>query len=142
MSMGAVGDQFTDINVTPLTDVFLVLLVIMILIAPLIDKSDLKIKPPETKNAKKDEATKGISIDIDKDGQLAINGKYVRDHNVDTIKAMILELKNAAQPGTDLHLTLNADGDAKQKDVVEVMSAAAAAGITKMRVATQQQTNY
>ena len=46
MSMGAVGDQFTDINVTPLTDVFLVLLVIMILIAPLIDKSDLKIKPP------------------------------------------------------------------------------------------------
>jgi len=137
MSMGAVGDQFTDINVTPLTDVFLVLLVIMILIAPLIDKSDLKIKPPETKNAKKDEATKGISIDIDKDGQLAINGKYVRDHNVDTIKAMILELKNAAQPGTDLHLTLNADGDAKQKDVVEVMSAAAAAGITKMRVATQ-----
>ncbi|MDX1985749.1 MAG: biopolymer transporter ExbD, partial [Candidatus Obscuribacter sp.] len=93
-------------------------------------------------NAKKDEATKGISIDIDKDGQLAINGKYVRDHNVDTIKAMILELKNAAQPGTDLHLTLNADGDAKQKDVVEVMSAAAAAGITKMRVATQQQTNY
>lgn len=142
MSMGAVGDQFTDINVTPLTDVFLVLLVIMILIAPLIDKSDLKIKPPETKNAKKDEATKGISIDIDKDGQLAINGKYVRDHNVDTIKAMILELKNAAQPGTDLHLTLNADGDAKQKDVVEVMTAAAAAGITKMRVATQQQTNY
>ena len=70
MSMGAVGDQFTDINVTPLTDVFLVLLVIMILIAPLIDKSDLKIKPPETKNAKKDEATKGISFDIDKDGQL------------------------------------------------------------------------
>jgi biopolymer transport protein ExbD len=142
MSMGAVGDSFTDINVTPLTDVFLVLLVIMILIAPLIDKSDLKIKPPETKNAKKDEATKGISIDIDKDGQLAINGKYVRDHNIDTIKQMIVDIKAKAPPNTELHVTLNADGDAKQKDVVEVMSAAAAAGITKMRVATQQQTNY
>ena len=49
MSMGAGGGggTFTEINVTPLTDVFLVLLVIMILIAPLIDKSDLKIKPPE-----------------------------------------------------------------------------------------------
>ena len=33
MSMGQVGEEFTDINVTPLTDVFLVLLVIMILIA-------------------------------------------------------------------------------------------------------------
>jgi biopolymer transport protein ExbD len=142
MSMGAVGDQFTDINVTPLTDVFLVLLVIMILIAPLIDKSDLKIKPPETKNAKKDEATKGISIDIDKEGQLAINGKYVRDHDINIITAMIKELKDKAAPGTELHVTLNADGDAKQKDVVEIMTAAAQAGITKMRVATQQQTNY
>lgn len=142
MSMGAVGDQFTDINVTPLTDVFLVLLVIMILIAPLIDKSDLKIKPPETKNAKKDEATKGISIDIDKDGQIAVNGKFVRDPSVESIRAMIEELKKGAPPNTDLHVTLNADGDTKQKNVVDVMSAAAQAGITKMRVATQQQTNY
>ncbi len=142
MSMGAVGDQFTDINVTPLTDVFLVLLVIMILIAPLIDKSDLKIKPPETRNAKKDEATKGISIDIDKDGQLAINGKYVRDHDITILTKMIKDLKDKQPTNTDLHLTLNADGDAKQKDVVEIMSAAAAAGVTKMRVATQQQTNY
>ena len=142
MAMGAVGDQFTDINVTPLTDVFLVLLVIMILIAPLIDKSDLKIKPPETKNAKKDEATKGVNIDIDKDGQMAVNGKFVRDHSVESLTAMIKDLKDKAPPGSELHLTLNADGDAKQRDVVEVMSAAAAAGITKMRVATQQQTNY
>jgi biopolymer transport protein ExbD len=55
---------------------------------------------------------------------------------------LIKEIKDKAPPGTELHVTLNADGDAKQKDVVEVMSAAAAAGITKMRVATQQQTNY
>jgi len=49
MGAGGGGGTFTEINVTPLTDVFLVLLVIMILIAPLIDKSDLKIKPPEKK---------------------------------------------------------------------------------------------
>lgn len=142
MAMGATGESFTEINVTPLTDVFLVLLVIMILIAPLIDKSDLKIKPPETVNAKKDEATKGISIDIDKDGQLAINGTYVRDHNPEQLQAMIKALKDKSPNPKELHVTLNADGDCKQKDVVEVMSAAAAVGITKMRVATQQQTNY
>src|ERR1700722_4972987 len=77
MSMGAASEEFADINVTPLTDVFLVLLVIMILIAPLIDKSDLKIKPPETHNAKKDDESKAIFIDIDKEGQIAINGKFV-----------------------------------------------------------------
>ena len=142
MSMGATGETFTEINVTPLTDVFLVLLVIMILIAPLIDKSDLKIKPPETKNAKKDEATKGVSIDIDKDGQIAINGNYVREHTPELLQSMIKELKDKSDHPDDMHVTLNADGDCKQKDVVEIMSAAAAVGIKKMRVATQQQTNY
>ena len=58
------------------------------------------------------------------------------------IESVIKDLKDKQPSNTDLHLTLNADGDAKQKDVVEIMSAAAAAGVLKMRVATQQQTNY
>src|SRR5438045_6239933 len=78
MSMGSGGGgQFTEINVTPLTDVFLVLLVIMILIAPIIDKSDLKIKPPETRNAKKEDESRGIMIDVDKEGRISINTKAI-----------------------------------------------------------------
>jgi biopolymer transport protein ExbD len=141
MSMGSVGESFESINVTPLTDVFLVLLVIMILIAPLIDKSKLEIKPPETLNAKKDEATKGITIEIDKQGQLAINGHYVAATDSEKVAATIKQLVDASPNKADLHVTLNADGDAKQKFVVETMSAAAAAGVTKMRVATRQQNN-
>ena len=141
MSMGSVGEQFESINVTPLTDVFLVLLVIMILIAPLIDKSELKIKPPETLNAKKDEATKGINIDIDKEGQLAINSHYVNVSDIDKVNSTIKSLVDASPNKADMHVTLNADGDAKQKFVVTVMSAVAAAGVTKMRVATRQQNN-
>jgi len=140
--MGAAGEQFESINVTPLTDVFLVLLVIMILIAPLIDKSELKIKPPETSYAKKDEATKGINIDIDKEGQLAINGHYVKITDDAQVNDTIKKLVDASANKNDLHVTLNADGDSKQKFVVQVMQACAAAGVTKMRVATQQQTNY
>jgi biopolymer transport protein ExbD len=142
MSMGAVGENFESINVTPLTDVFLVLLVIMILIAPLIDKSELKIKPPETTYAKKDEATKGINIDIDKEGQLAINGKYVASKDPAVVADTIKKLVDASPNKQDMHVTLNADGDTKQKYIVEIMSACAASGVTKMRVATQQQTNY
>lgn len=78
MAMSAdAGHNFEEINVTPLTDVFLVLLVIMILIAPIIDKSDLKIKPPDTRNAKKDDESRGIMIDIDKEGTIAINSRVV-----------------------------------------------------------------
>src|SRR5271169_5061283 len=89
MAMGAVGDEFTDINVTPLTDVFLVLLVIMILIAPLIDKSDLKIKPPSTRNAKKDDTSKGIFIDVDREGLIAVNGRIVKENDPASIQRAI-----------------------------------------------------
>ena len=141
MSMGAVGENFTEINVTPLTDVFLVLLVIMILIAPLIDKSDLKIKPPETKNAKKVDESKGVSIDIDKEGQIAINGSFVNSKDPAVIQQRITEIvKNLGK--TDVPCTVNADGDSKEKEVVAVMSAAAAAGIKRMRVATSQASSY
>src|SRR5262249_20038575 len=146
MAGGGSGDVFTEINVTPLTDVFLVLLVIMILIAPLIDKSDSKIKPPETHNAKKDDESKAIFIDIDKEGAIAINGKFVEGKGEDAALADELEkrIKDLQKRAgrDDLPVTVNADGDAKQKDVVAVMSAAAAAGIKRMRVATIQQSQY
>lgn len=139
---GGSGEQFTEINVTPLTDVFLVLLVIMILIAPLIDKSDLKIKPPETRNAKKDDESKAIFIDIDKEGQIAINGKFVEQGgNTDQLQERIKDLQRRAGR-QDIPVTVNADGDAKQRDVVAVMTAAAAAGIKRMRVATIQASSY
>jgi biopolymer transport protein ExbD len=140
--IGASGqDEFQDINVTPLTDVFLVLLVIMILIAPLIDKSELKIKPPETRNAKKDDESKGIFIDIDKEGKIAINGRAVDSNEPAAIRIQIEDLlKRAGRK--DVACTVNADGDSKQRDVVAVMTAAAQAGIKRMRVATIQAGNY
>lgn len=142
MGGGGSGQTFSEINVTPLTDVFLVLLVIMILIAPLIDKSDLKIKPPETKNAKKDDESKAIFIDIDKEGQIAINGKFVdKGATSDQLQEKIKDLQLRAGR-QDVPVTVNADGDAKQRDVVAVMTAAAAAGIKRMRVSTIQASQY
>lgn len=140
--MGASMEAFTDINITPLTDVFLVLLVIMILIAPLIDKSELKIKPPETYHAKKENSrSKSIMIDIDKEGHIAVNGKTLEDTSPESIQKRVTEVINSIGV-KDVPVTVNADGDCKQKDVIHVMTACSAAGIAKMRVATIQQANY
>ncbi|MBX9667051.1 MAG: biopolymer transporter ExbD [Candidatus Obscuribacterales bacterium] len=140
--MGASGEAFTDINITPLTDVFLVLLVIMILIAPLIDKSELKIKPPETVFAKKENArTKSIMIDVSKEGSIAINGKTLANTTPEGIQARLQEVI-AGIGVKDVPVSVNADGDCKQKDVVHVMTACSASGITKMRVATIQTSSY
>jgi biopolymer transport protein ExbD len=118
----------------------LVLLVIMILIAPIIDKSDLKIKPPETRNAKKDDDSRGIMIDVDKEGRISINSKAMPSNpTTEDLQAKINEMiKRLNKTAENIPVTVNADGDAKQRDVVAVMSAAAACGIKRMRVATFQ----
>jgi biopolymer transport protein ExbD len=142
MSIGATsGQEFTDINVTPLTDVFLVLLVIMILIAPLIDKSDLKIKPPETRNAKKPDQSKGVSIDLDKEGRIAVAGKYLKSSDAATIQQAITDFRKRIG-NKELVATVNADGDCKERDVVNIMTGAAAAGIKHLRVSTIQASQY
>lgn len=137
---GGSGTTFDEINVTPLTDVFLVLLVIMILIAPIIDKSDLKIKPPETRNAKKDDDSRGIMIDIDKEGRISINSKAIPPGaTAEDLQGKIADMvKRLNKAPENVPVTVNADGDAKQRDVVAIMSAAAACGIKRMRVATYQ----
>lgn len=137
---GSGAQTFEEINVTPLTDVFLVLLVIMILIAPIIDKSDLKIKPPETRNAKKDDASRGISIDVDKEGRISINSKMMPPGtSVEELQTKINDfIKKVGKDPATVPVTVNADSDSKQRDVVAIMSAAAACGIKKMRVATFQ----
>jgi biopolymer transport protein ExbD len=140
LSGGGSGTTFDEINVTPLTDVFLVLLVIMILIAPIIDKSDLKIKPPDTRNAKKDDESRGIMIDVDKEGRISINSKAMPPGTSgEELQAKIQEMvKRLNKAPENVPVTVNADGDARQRDVVAIMSAAAACGIKRMRVATFQ----
>ncbi len=136
------GSNFEEINVTPLTDVFLVLLVIMILIAPIIDKSELKIKPPDTRNAKKDEESKGITIDVDKEGKIAVNGREVpKDSRPEVLQELMKEFQKKTGK-EDVPVTVNADAEARQRDVVAIMSAAAAVGIKRMRVATMQSSSY
>lgn len=142
MAMGASGESFTDINITPLTDVFLVLLVIMILIAPLIDKSELKIKPPETYNAKKENTkTKTIQIDVDVEGRVAIQGKTLEANDEVTIQNRLQEIIEKLGI-EDIPVTVNADGDCKQKDIIAIMNACSQLGIKRMRVATIQTKNY
>ena len=82
MAMGGkAGEQFTDINVTPLTDVFLVLLVIMILVAPLVNISVLKVDPPVASSsspAKPEEEKVKLDVEVTKDGVVMVNKQVVK----------------------------------------------------------------
>src|SRR5437868_4185795 len=124
MAMGGkAGEQFTDINVTPLTDVFLVLLVIMILVAPLVNMSVLKVDPPSaSSNTKPQEEDKGpkLKVEVSKDGIVTVNDAAVTPPDTQHIQAIIqAEQQKAGTP--DLPLNLQSDADALQKYVVAVM---------------------
>lgn len=136
MAMGGkAGEVFTEINVTPLTDVFLVLLVIMILIAPLVNQAVLKVDPPAidpNKQQQKEDKDTKINAEVSKTGEIKINGKVVA---ADTGSVMIAIKNIQTEAGkADLPLILNSDEDALQKYVVAVMDAAAGCNIKKMSI--------
>lgn len=131
---GRAGEVFTEINVTPLTDVFLVLLVIMILIAPLVNTTVLKVEPPK-RGGSPSPPSKGPKIDVTvtASGQIMLNGKPVNPPDTTGVAAAIKSEQTAAGQ-TDIPLNLQSEGDALQKYVVAVMDAAAGCGIKQLNV--------
>ena len=141
---GSGGRQnFTEINITPLTDVFLVLLIIMILIAPLINQSSLKVEPPVAQHGKAEQQNKTITVEVSKDGIIAVNGKKVSDEKTEIIRiqgivsdAMKSEVEKLGTK--DSPVAVRADEEARQKYVVAVLDAAAGIGVKKLRIVTLQ----
>lgn len=145
-SGGSGGRQnFSDINITPLTDVFLVLLIIMILIAPMMNQSSLKIEPPMAAHGKSEQNNKTITIEVSKDGTIAINSKIISDSQtpVEKIQGLVSESMKAefeklGMAPDEIPVAVKADEDAKQKYVVAVLDAAAGNKVKKLRIITQQ----
>ena len=146
-SSGSGGRQtFSEINITPLTDVFLVLLIIMILIAPLINQSSLKVEPPVAQHGKAEQQNKTITIEVSQDGIIAINGAKISDQKTpqERIQGLVSDaLKSEFQKlGTkDIPVAVKADQEARQKYVVAVLDAAAGSGVKKLRIVTLQNAN-
>jgi biopolymer transport protein ExbD len=89
---GKQGELFTDINITPLTDVFLVLLVIMILIAPLINQTVLKVEPPNPGQSKaSDDKGPKLDVQVTSQGIIKINGKQCAAPTTAAVTAVIQE---------------------------------------------------
>jgi biopolymer transport protein ExbD/biopolymer transport protein TolR len=137
MAMGGkAGEVFTEINVTPLTDVFLVLLVIMILIAPLVNQAVLKVDPPANSNQpppKPDPNEVKVNVDVTKDGQIKIDGTAINPGDTATVMKSI-KAAQAKAGKEDIPVILNSDEDALQKYVVAVMDASAGCNIKKLAI--------
>lgn len=116
-------NTFNEINITPLTDIFLVLLIIMMVIAPLLDQQGLNLAVPQLgapENQKKDH--KFITVDLDSHGKILVDGTEI------TKDTLLDKLKEAFQVKKD-GLVIQAEPDAQHQHVVVIMDAARTAGI-------------
>jgi biopolymer transport protein TolR len=115
----------SEINVTPLVDVMLVLLVIFIITAPLL-VSAVKVDLPKTDAAKAMEAPKIVALSIDKAGQVFVDDRPVTPEELD------LALKKSAQANPDTEVQLRADAAVAYGQVVQVMGVAQKAGLNRI----------
>jgi biopolymer transport protein TolR len=127
---GAPGrTTMSEINVTPMVDVMLVLLVIFMVTAPLIQQG-VKVNLPETKAAPVEASEKKLVVSIDK-------GKRVFIGDTEVALAELEEkLKSNARAQKDKELYLHADRDLPYGVVVDVMASAQRAGVTNVGMIT------
>ena len=120
------GDPpMSDINVTPLVDVMLVLVVIFIITAPLM-ASSLRLELPKSEAAKAGEVPRFVTVVLDKAGQVFVNDKPV------TAPQLAEQLAASAKANPETEIQLRADQAVPYGRVVEVMGAAQKAGLNRI----------
>ncbi|MFT3769964.1 MAG: biopolymer transporter ExbD [Minicystis sp.] len=129
MQMGGKGrgQGITGINVTPMVDVVLVLLVIMMVSAQYIVSQSLKVELPKSQST--DEQTASIAaVTVAKGGGLYFNQEQVDE------KALVAKLRGAVKQNPEISLIVSADRAAMHGDVVHVIDLAKLEGISKFAI--------
>jgi biopolymer transport protein TolR len=115
----------SDINMTPLIDVMLVLVVIFILTAPLL-VSSIKLDLPKTDAAKIGNAPQSVTVVVDASGQT-----FLKDQPV-AMDELARQLNLLAQRNAQAEVRLHADKTVPYGRIVEVMGAAQRAGLSRI----------
>ena len=135
MSMSAGGPQGglkADINVTPLVDVMLVLLIIMMLVAPMLQKG-VDVKLPSAVNTSDKPDTQGQTVvGIQANKQIYLNSVQVRGSDLSTRVADIMATQ------TEKVVLIKADEDVDYGTVMETMDNLRTAGVEDMALVTER----
>ncbi len=126
---GNTDSVMAEINVTPLVDVMLVLLVIFIITAPLIVPQSMKIALPKTQMVSQQDQAKNSQLTVTATGTLTFEGQTLTDAQL----AQALREK-AAEP--KFQLQIYADEKVPYGRVAELMALAQANGVTRLLFVT------
>jgi biopolymer transport protein ExbD len=122
---GSDDGLMAELNVTPLVDVMLVLLVIFIVTAPMIVPQSMKVNLPKTQAVAQQDQAKNAQLIIEANGQLTFQGNAVNDQQLES------ELKQQSST-PQFQLQVSADKAVPYGRVAEIMAIAQSSGVTKM----------
>jgi len=124
-------DVMSEMNITPLVDVMLVLLVVFIVTAPMLTNA-IPIKLPKTEAVAPPEQRDPLVVSIDAQAQLFVNKTAVPR------EMLIPRLQQAKAENADLIVQLQADEGANYGAVAGILAEMEKAGITRLALLTQK----
>jgi biopolymer transport protein ExbD len=123
------SDVVSEINITPLVDVMLVLLVVFILTAPLLNNT-VKINLPKTATTAPPTPSKHVTVSVNGSNHIFIDKREVSLDNLEP------ELKALVAKDPELGLSLQADETVPYRWVAKVIALIQRSGVTKLSVLT------
>ena len=137
MSFGRLGDSnepMSEMNVIPLVDVMLVLLVIFIVTAPVITHS-VQLELPRASSTPSEQTVDSVTLALDAAGQL-----YWDNAPIDEV-ALFARLRDAVAANPELAVYLRADRDTRYETLARVMADSRRAGVARLGFVSQPETN-
>ena len=122
-------EVLSEINITPLVDVMLVLLVVFIVTAPLLTNA-IPISLPKTESVAPVEQKDPLVVSIDGQGKVFINKDEIQPNLLE------INLAGAKAKNPDIRVQLQADDGVNYGEVARAMASIERAGITKLSVIT------
>jgi biopolymer transport protein ExbD len=128
------GGMFAEINITPLTDIFLVLLIIfMVTSSVMVDnaaQSGLKVNLPKGSTKEIDVGAKSLTISISKQNEILVEGQPVKEPDLKNL------FTSAVAKDPQTQVVIMADQGVTHGTVVRVMELAKNAGLVRLAIAT------
>lgn len=125
-------EPIAEINVVPLVDIILVVLIIFMVTAPLVLKPSIDVNLPQASSGEQKQAPKNLEVVISKVGELYLNGKKVK------IEELKTQVTAEAKASKESSAVLTADKDVTLETLTSVIDAIKTSGIKKVGFSIQK----
>lgn len=121
--------EFSEINITPFTDVVLVLLIIFMITSPFLIMGSYKVKLPQSTNSESD-VSKGVEVYLTENNEVIINGKTIQFPDVPW------NVKNEFASNGTKDVIIKADKNVRHGSFVKLLDELKSAGAVKLLIST------